>query len=180
MSWWWIAALVLAGLVALVVAVGALLPVGHRAARCVRLRAAPAVVWAAITDHAAMPRWRPGLKSITALPDRLGRRRFREVTQMGPMDLEVVEEVAERRLVQRIITEHSPFGGTWTYRLESKDGGTELTITENGEVYNLVFRALARFVFGHTKTMELYLRALVEHLGEQAAVAPGEPDRPPG
>ena len=29
-----------------------------------------------------------------------------------------------------------------------------MTITERGEIYNVVFRTLAKFVFGYTSTME--------------------------
>ena len=34
------------------------------------------------------------------------------------------------------------------------------TITEDGEVYNLIFRFMSRFVFGHTATMDAFLKNL--------------------
>jgi hypothetical protein len=46
--------------------------------------------------------------------------------------------------------------------------GTELAITEDGEIYNVWFRALARFVFGHTSTMDGYLLSLAKKFGESA------------
>jgi hypothetical protein len=65
-----------------------------------------------------------------------------------------------RRIVTRIDRSERAFGGTWTYELRPVATGTELTITEDGEVYNLIFRTLARFVFGHTATIDAYLRDL--------------------
>jgi hypothetical protein len=40
-------------------------------------------------------------------------------------------------------------------------------ITEDGEVYNPIFRFMSRFVFGHTHTMDAYLRALGKATGQE-------------
>jgi hypothetical protein len=69
-------------------------------------------------------------------------------------------------MVTRIADPEQPFGGTWTFELAPADGGTRLTITERGEVYNPIFRALGRFVFGHTATIDQYLRALGAAFGD--------------
>jgi uncharacterized protein YndB with AHSA1/START domain len=183
MKWYWIALLAVVGLVLLVAIVGALLPVKHQASCRAVLRQPASVVFAAITDVAAFPSWRKELKSVELLPDQHGHRCWREVSNFGPMDLRVEEIVPNEKLVGRIVTPGSPFGGTWTYRLEPQDGGgTELTITENGEVYNVFFRALSRFVFGHESTMRSYLESLGTKFGEPVAVLPGRPDAepPPG
>ena len=39
-------------------------------------------------------------------------------------------------------------------------GGSDLTITEDGEVYNVIFRFMSRFVFGHHATMDAFLKNL--------------------
>jgi hypothetical protein len=39
-------------------------------------------------------------------------------------------------------------------------------ITEDGEVYNPVFRFVSRFILGHTRTMDFYLRALGNATGQ--------------
>lgn len=179
MKWLWISLLVVAGLVVLVVVVGALLPIKHQAACRVLLRQPAAAVFAVISDPAGFPRWRPDLSAVEPLPDQDGRRCWREVSRFGPMDLRLEESVPDRRLVTRIVTKDSPFGGTWTFRLEPRGADTELTITENGEVYNVVFRALSRFVFGHTATLETYLRALGTRFGATATIEPGTPDPEP-
>lgn len=179
MRWYWIVLLVVLGLVLLLALVGALLPVEHRAACRVLLHQPASVVFAAITDVPNLPTWRKELTSVELLPDQDGKRCWREVSKYGPMDLRVEEIVPDRKLVGRIVTPGSPFGGTWTYRLEPRGDATELTITENGEVYNVFFRVLSRFVFGHSTTITNYLRALGAKFGETVVVEPGTPDPKP-
>jgi len=163
----------------LVAVIGAFLPVQHQAARRIVLKRSAAEVFDALTDVAAYPTWRKELKTVERLADRDGRTCWRETSGSGQLDLCVESCEPAARLVTRIVTPDSPFGGTWTFRLAARAGETELTITENGEVYNPLFRALARFVFGHTATMDAYLRSLAVHFGESTTIDDGEPDAPP-
>jgi len=180
MKWVWISLGALAAIVLLVVIVGALLPVDHAAARRIRLQQSAATVFAAITDIASLPQWRKDLESVQLLPARDGRRCYREVSSHGPMDLLVEVEDPGKQVITRIVTEGSPFSGTWTFRLTPLDGGgTELQITENGEVYNVIFRTLSRFVLGHTATIDGYLRALAAKFGETAELMDAVPDPAP-
>ena len=73
-------------------------------------------------------------------------------------EMETVE--APTKIVTRIADKTLPFGGSWTYDLSPDGGGTRLVITENGEVYNPLFRFMSRFVFGHTATIERFLTDL--------------------
>ena len=50
--------------------------------------------------------------------------------------------------------------------LES-DGATTLTITEEGEIYNPVFRFMSRFIFGYHGTQHAFLKALGTKFGEE-------------
>ena len=59
-----------------------------------------------------------------------------------------------------------PFGGTWDYRLEPAGTGSRITITENGEVYNPIFRFVSRYFMGHTATIDKYLTALARRTGD--------------
>jgi hypothetical protein len=63
--------------------------------------------------------------------------------------------------VWRIADPDQPFGGTWAFELASEGAGTRVTITENGEVYNPIFRFMSRFVFSETSTLESCLGSLV-------------------
>lgn len=78
-----------------------------------------------------------------------------------------MEEVADEKLVARIVDRDLGYSGSWTYAFSDTPGGTLVSITENGEVSNILFRFLARFVFGHTSTMDAYLTALGGKFGEK-------------
>jgi hypothetical protein len=65
--------------------------------------------------------------------------------------------------VTRIVDE-TAFGGTWTMEITPTPSGSRLTITERGEIYNPVFRALARFVFGYEGTIASCLAAAQRRL----------------
>ena len=67
---------------------------------------------------------------------------------------------APRVLVTRITDAGLPFGGTWTSEIAPVPGGSRLRITEDGEIYNPLFRFMARFIFGYDGTIKLYLSAL--------------------
>ena len=175
MTWLYLALAVVLGLLVLVAVTGALLPKAHAAARAITLRQPAAAVFATLADRAAMPQWRKDLKSVQELPAKNGKRCWREVSGFGPMDLMVERELPDREIVLRIVTERSPFGGTWTFLLAPKDGGTEVAVTENGEVYNVFFRALARFVFGYKTTIDGFLRALGAKFGEQVVTVDAKP-----
>jgi hypothetical protein len=83
------------------------------------------------------------------------------------MTLEQVEASPPSKLVGRIADKNLPFGGTWTQVLTETEGSTTLAITEDGEVYNPIFRFMARFVFGYAATLEKYLRDLGRKFGEE-------------
>ena len=166
---WLIGAIALVvALAAVVVAVGALLPTAHVASRSARFPAPPERVWAAITGVEEFPRWRSDVAAVSLVEAEGGGRRWREHESASRRDrgitYEVVEAAEPRRLVTRIADPELPFGGRWVFDLAPEDGGTRLTITEHGEVYNPLFRFMSRFVFGHTATIERYLASLERRL----------------
>jgi hypothetical protein len=66
----------------------------------------------------------------------------------------------------RIADPDLPFGGTWTFEITPSDSGSDIVLTENGEIYNPLFRFMARFVFGYEGTIEQYLEDLRKKLGD--------------
>ncbi len=66
--------------------------------------------------------------------------------------------------MRKILDEELPFGGSWTFEMKENGDEVALTITENGEVYNPVFRFMSRFIFGHYATMDRYLNDLRKHM----------------
>lgn len=151
---------VLIGAVALVALIGAALPKGHVATIEKRLPVAPPDLWMILTDVDGFAAWRPDVKSIERLPDLEGRPVWTEHTSSGRIRFAVDRMEPPRTLVVRIADPDLPFGGTWTYEIVEAGNGSSLRITERGEVYNPIFRFMARFVFGHEKTIRTYLDAL--------------------
>jgi hypothetical protein len=70
-------------------------------------------------------------------------------------------------LVTEIVAEKLPFSGVWTYEIEPVAAGSRVTITEDGEVFNPIFRLVARLFLGHHTTIDRCLEALGQRFGEQ-------------
>jgi hypothetical protein len=68
---------------------------------------------------------------------------------------------ALRDAVVRMADRKLPFGGTCSFDIApAPDGGSELRITEDGEIYNVIFRFVSRFLLGYTASIEGYFRDL--------------------
>jgi hypothetical protein len=164
MKWLLIAgAVVLAGAL-LAVLVGFALPLAHTASRQATIPAAPEKVWQTITDVDAFPTWRSDVKKVEHLPDREARKTWVEEGPNGRITLEVERSEPPRLLVLRIADKTLPFGGTWTYEIAPAARGSSVNIREDGEIYNPLFRFMARFVFGYEGTLKTYLAALQKKL----------------
>ena len=147
--------LVLAVLV--VVAIGYMLPQNHSVSRERTFSANAESLFTQITTPAAYPEWRTGVTRVEILPPVNGIVSFRE--SGGDGDIVFVMEPVEpgRRVVSRIADKSLPFGGSWTYELTPAAAGTVLRITEDGEVYNPLFRFISRFILGHYKSIDQFL-----------------------
>jgi hypothetical protein len=170
MKWLLIVAAALVGLGILIFLIGAALPQGHTATVRARLKQPARDVFAVLTDIQAAPGWREDLTSIEILSESGEPLRWRETEKFGVLTFVREEEIPDRRLVGRIADTSEGFGGRWVYELEPLDHSTVLTVTEHGEVFNPLFRFMARFVFGHYATLEGYVRALGRHFGEEVEV----------
>lgn len=162
-------------------AIGLVLPEAHLAARTAYVARPPDVVWRALTDRAAQPGWRKDLKTIEPLADVDGKPSFREVSRHGTITFVVDEATPPAggagRLVTRIADDSLPFGGRWIHQIAADGTGTRITITEDGVVRNPIFRTMSRYVFGHTATIDAFLRDLGAHLGEPVTPAAAAPAR---
>jgi hypothetical protein len=158
----------LAALAAVAALIGAALPQGHHATRRARFRAKPDVIFAVLSGP---PDWRTGVKAFGNLPDKDGRKQWWEQDSHNQrITFELVEASPPARLVVRIADRGLPFGGTWTFDIADEPQGAALRITEDGEVYNVIFRFMARFVFGYTGSIETYLRDLGRKFGEPVEI----------
>jgi hypothetical protein len=168
MKWLVIAVATIALIVAVAALVGSRLPKSHRASREQPFAASPDAVWAAMTDIESFPSWRSDIRNVQRLPDRDGRPVWIEEGRSGKMTLAVERWEPPRILVARIADPDLPFGGTWTYEITPVAEGSRLKITEDGEIYNPLFRFMARFIFGYEGTIGSYMSALEKRFSRAA------------
>ena len=169
-----IALAVLGSIVVVVLAVvllGTRLPVGHVATRVLRLNQAPQAVWAALTDFAGQATWRTDVSAVRR-KEGSARETWIEVGPGGELPFETTEMDPPRHLVRTIADPSLPFGGKWTYDLAPDGTGTRLTITEDGEVYNPLFRFVSHYFRDQAATIETVMQALATHFKEPARISP--------
>jgi hypothetical protein len=155
--------------VALMALIGALLPVKHYATRKAHIGQAPEAIYSVLASPSG---WRTDVKDAGMLPEKNGRKQWWEQDKHGQkIAYELVEDSPPTRRVTRIADAGLPFGGTWTVEIAPQAaGGSEVRIAEAGEVYNVFFRFLSRFVFGYTGSIEGYLRDLGKKFGEAVKI----------
>jgi Polyketide cyclase / dehydrase and lipid transport len=163
MKWLLVVALTIASLLILIVVIGALLPKKHRVSRTMSLHHPAEAVWSLISGP---PTWRPDVTNFQELPPHEGHRMWRETDRhKQTITYEAIASISPRRLVTKIADPSLPFGGTWTYEIVPAGSSCTLTITEDGEVYNPLFRFVSRFIMGQSATLEGYLKVLNAKLG---------------
>lgn len=158
-----VAALILAG--GIVALLGSRLPKAHVATRSVVLPHPPSQVYAIARDFGSAASWRPDVKRIEVTQNAPGPVRFREEGKHGTVNYELAEDVPNTRMVTRILDTDLGYSGSWTYEFATEGAGTRVTITENGEVSNVIFRFMAAHFFSPTDTIDGYLDALAKRLG---------------
>ena len=154
-------------LVILVIAlIGWRLPREHSATRSVLIHKTPDQVYAVARDFASMPKWRKDVTTVQVTTTSDGRVLFREDGGNGPVNYELAEDIRGQRMVTRIIDTDLGYSGKWTYVFKAEGPDTRVEITEDGVVSNVIFRFLSKYAFGHTATVDTYLKSLGKQFGE--------------
>jgi uncharacterized membrane protein len=155
------------GLAVLLIAlIGWRLPKQHSVTRSILLHKTPDTVYAVTRDFAATPKWRSDVREVTVTTTPDGRVQFREDGKNGTVNYELAEDVPGQRIVTRITDTDLGYAGKWTYLFEPEGPNTRVSITEDGEVSNVIFRFLSRYAFVHAATIDTYLNSLGKHFGE--------------
>jgi hypothetical protein len=155
-------------LVGVVALIGSRLSKSHTATRSIFLRRSPQNVYDVIRDFPSAPEWRLDVKRVEVQTQASGKVHLREEGKNGTVNYELAEDVPGKLMVTQILDTDLGYSGKWTYVFAPEDGGTRVTITEDGEVSNALFRFMSRYVFGHTATMDSYLSSLARRFGENA------------
>jgi hypothetical protein len=157
----------LAGLASTATIIGCFLPRGHVAARTLTLRQPPDVVWAVLRDGEGWAGWWDILKAVEQLPDKDGRPVWHFLYKDGnKFQIMLEEAAAPRRLVLRIDDESKLFDGSWSYAIAPADGGSAVTLTEDGNISNPFVRCMARLCMDPHMYIDMNLKALAAKFGE--------------
>jgi len=168
MKWALVTVGVIAGVIAAVAIIGAMLPRDHVATLSARVAAPPSAVWSTLTEPAAFTTWRRDLVKVEVLPPTDIGPSWREHSRNGAITYVVDDFEPPRRLVTRIADAGLPYGGKWIFEIAPEgESASRVTITEAGFVYNPIFRFVSRFIMGHTASIDGYLRALGRHFGSE-------------
>ncbi|ALJ28277.1 MAG: hypothetical protein DI562_03505 [Stenotrophomonas acidaminiphila] len=164
MKWWMltgglIGVLLLTGLA--VYLVGRSLPAEHIAEGGREIGATVDMVAQRVWGVETQPQWRRRIARVEVSEREPGRVRYTEYVGRDAITFELVEQEGGRRFESRIVSTDLPFGGRWLIALDPiGEQRTRVSIREEGVVHSPMFRALGRYVFGHTATMEAYLNDL--------------------
>ncbi|MEM9454699.1 MAG: SRPBCC family protein [Myxococcota bacterium] len=152
--------------------IGLMMEPSHRVTRHATYASTPEELWRVITRFDQTPAWRSDIEAVQIESgDPI---RFVEMGDQGPMPMEVTEQEAPYRLVIMASDFSLPFTGSWTFELEQVEGGTRLSITEQGSIDNPLFRFVAHVFMDPAATANTYLVDLGRHLGQEVEPqAPG-------
>jgi hypothetical protein len=172
--------LVLVLLVLALAIYGTTLPRRHVAASAARYHQTREALWAAIADVPGQAAWRSGVDRVERLPDHEGRPAWRIHAGRRSMPLVVTESEAPRWLVTTTPPDADlPFGGSWAWQISAADGASVVTIIEDGEIHNPIFRGMTALYFGYHATMDAYLVDLGRRFGEEVTPRPVPQPAPP-
>lgn len=160
--------MVLATLVLLIIVlpwvVGALLPREHVGRGAVTVAAPIDEVWASVSGFDSMGEWAPDVASLTRVADVNGLPSYEMRGQESTVSFTFTEVSAPKRLTVQLYDDSDAYGGVWTYELAEVDGGTRVSITEEGWTEPAYFRCML-WVLGHDRTITTYLKALAKKHG---------------
>jgi len=180
MKWLGIVLGVIAAIILIVVLVGYTLPKAHVAVSSAQFHKPAADLFRTITDVGSAATWRKDVDRIEMLPPNGDRIAWREVSKGDVVDYEgeivrTPQPGVPGRFISRIVSKDLPYGGEWIIDVSMSRDLSVVTVTENGEVYNPIFRFVSKYVMGHSATIDGYLRALGSHVGEDVTPQRADP-----
>jgi hypothetical protein len=133
---------------AVLIAVGLLLPRDLSFTRSVVIRESPEAIWNAIADCPGQPAWRAEIKSCERLPDNSGHAVFRLTDRDGhSQEIGIAAAAPPANIEAHFIGLPGGARLAWIFNLSPVDGGTEVSLTQNESVSNPLARIYLRTIF---------------------------------
>jgi uncharacterized protein YndB with AHSA1/START domain len=124
----------------------------------------PDKVYGWVSSPSSYPKWRSGVQKVEILADSEKMQRFREVGLHDEITYVVEQNVPNKLYVTRIAQQGLSYGGAWTFEFEPTAKGTNLRITEDGEVYSPFFRFVSHYIMKPTGSINSYMHDLEKKL----------------
>jgi uncharacterized protein YndB with AHSA1/START domain len=168
-----IAAILFLPILAMLVA-GLFLPAKHSVTRSIHLNQKPEVVFALLQDSTNLPSWSSTVASVEPIPDQDGKQVVQCTLKWGHMQMLMTQSECSppSRLVTTMAKPGGAVLGTWTYQIVPDAEGCRVALTEDGELKNPFFRAMAR-MRGLDANINQTLRDLAKKFGEDANIHAG-------
>jgi hypothetical protein len=147
-----------------VAVIGLTLPEEHVISRSAVLSAPPDTVWGLVTNVADYPKWRKDVQRVEQVAG-VPNLTWREFSAHNKLTYEATRMEPTSHFVSQIVDKGLSFGGSWDYSIVPEGKGSKITITEEGRVYNPLFRFVSEYIIGQTATLDKYLTALSARTG---------------
>lgn len=156
----------LVSLIGLLGIVGSLLPSSHTASVTFEVATPQTEVWAMLDKVEEFPAWFPDINRVEMLPEREGRRAFRQFQGRNSFVLEETLKQPMSRVVRTITDDRAMFTGRWDHQLESVgDGRTRITVIETGSVGSAIPRAIMKYVIGEKFYLNRFAECVTKRCG---------------
>ncbi len=156
-------------MVALMYGIGAMMPTSHTATLSQSYLASQEQLWDLITNYAEYENWRSDIEKVELIDSITWREHY---SHGEVLTFQQAEKDSLNYLKTEIIDKNLPFGGYWEYTLSVNDENTTwVEITENGEVYNPLFRFINIVFMDQTATIQTYLDDLESKVDEESQSA---------
>jgi uncharacterized protein YndB with AHSA1/START domain len=132
----------------------------------------PAEVWRLLTDHAGEPKWLPAFGTVVREADIAGHEVWTHRSPDGSFSATAmtVSAIPQKRYERLLLRDDQPrnasWDGRWVYELESRDGGTRLTIIEYGWTDGFRFFIAQRLLGSPDTFLKYYARMIGQALND--------------
>jgi len=146
---------------------GLTIPADYTASRSQHFDIAPAKLWNTLVSFDKYAEWRENVYAIKVLSDNESYGAWKEIDGEGNTSpYRIVKHETDKLLVIETIKELDSRDKSWTFELLSDEDnkGVTLSITEHGEIDDLLPRVIAHFFTGHYLNTDAYLRSITNKI----------------
>lgn len=147
---------------------GLFLPKSHKITKTLFLNYDPENIWVYINDIEHYPKWRPSVKKVEIVSTNpAGLTSWQEYYHFNSRTMfQITESTPYSDMVIKTADRESYYSCKWNISIKEAENGTLLTIVEEGEIYNPLFRSIAKLK-GIDKPLNEYLSDLKAGLSHQ-------------